>query len=367
MMEVAFADLGRTVAAERADLDAAVARVLDSGRFVLGEEVAAFESELSARLGGGHAVGVASGTDAIELALRALGVGPGAEVVTQANTCVPTVAAIARAGATPVLCDADPETGAMDAASLEGAIGPRTEAIVPVHLYGQVGPIEEIARIADAAGAAVVEDCAQALGATLRGRAAGTLGRAGAFSFYPTKNLGALGDGGAVATVDPELADRLRMLRVYGANSAGTHPLPGVNSRLDELQAAILRSRLATLEARNARRTQIAGHYTEALADSRAMPLGVLPDRDHAWHLFVVRSPDRDAFRDALAARGIGTLVHYPRAIHQVDAYSELGSGPVPLDGAEQLAAEVLSLPLYPELADAEVEYVAATAGELAR
>ena len=365
-MEVSFADLGRAVAADRAALDEAAARVLDSGRFVLGDEVAGFESELAASLGAGHAVGVASGTDAIELALRGLGVGPGDEVVTQANTCVPTVAAIVRAGATPVLCDADEETGTLDVTSLEAAVGPKTRAIVPVHLYGQVGPIDEVIAIAEAAGAVVVEDCAQAIGAAIRGRAAGTLGDAGAFSFYPTKNLGALGDGGCVVTADDGLVDRLRMLRVYGAADDGCD-LEGVNSRLDELQAAILRVRLTTLDERNARRREIADHYRDALMDSAAAPLDLLPDREHAWHLFVVRVAERERYRERLAERGVGTLVHYPRAIYQHEAYSRLGSGQVPLGGAQRLAAEVLSLPLYPELSDAEVEYVAATAGELAR
>jgi len=367
MMEVAFADLGRGVAVDRDVLDDALARVLDSGRFVLGQEVASFERELATALGASHAVGVASGTDAIELALRALGVGPGDEVVTQANTCVPTVAAIARAGATPVLCDADAETAALDPASLEAAVGSRTRAIVPVHLYGQIGPMEEVRRIADGAGAAVVEDCAQAIAASLGGRPAGTLGDAAAFSFYPTKNLGALGDGGAVLTADDGTAERLRMIRTYGAAPGGELPLAGVNSRLDELQAALLRARLPLLAERTERRRAIAARYAEALEGSAAPPLRVLPGREHARHLFVVRSSDREAFRAALAERGVGTLVHYDRAIHQFDAYAELAGGPVPLATAERLGAEVVSLPLYPELSDAEVEYVASSAAEAAR
>ena len=368
MMEVAFANLGRAVAADRDELDAAVARVLASGRFVLGDEVAGFERELPAALGAaGPAIGVASGTDAIELALRGLGVGPGDEVVTQANTCVPTVAAIARSGATPVLCDADPETAMIDPGSLEAAVGPRTKAAVPVHLYGQVGPVEEVARIAEAAGAAMVEDCAQALGASCDGRAAGSFGDAAAFSFYPTKNLAALGDGGAVLASDPEVAQRVRMLRVYGGGKDGGHPLAGVNSRLDELQAAVLRARLPKVAERGERRRAIAAHYLDALADSAAAPLRVLPDREHAWHLFAVRAPDRERFRARLRDRGVGTLVHYDHAIHQLQAFAALGAGPVPLEGAETLAREVVSLPLYPELSDAEVEYVASSAADAAR
>ena len=365
MMEVAFADLGRGVAADRDALDAAIARVLDSGRFVLGDEVAALERELAGALGAAHAVGVASGTDAIELALRAIGAGPGDEVVTQANTCVPTVAAIARTGATPVLCDADPETAAIDLGSLEAAVGPRTRAVVPVHLYGQICPVDDVRRIAEAAGAGVVEDCAQAAGASFAGRPAGRFGDAGAFSFYPTKNLAALGDGGAVVAGD-EVAERIRMLRVYGADPGGGHPLAGVNSRLDELQAAILRARLPGLAARAERRRAIARHYLDALDASSVRPLRVLPDREHAWHLFVVRAPDRGRYRAALADRGIGTMVHYERPIHRLEAFAGLGDGGVGLAGAERLAAEVVSLPLHPELSDAEVEYVAGSAADAA-
>ena len=364
-MEVAFADLGRAVAAERTQLDTAIAEVIDSGRFVLGAQVEAFEQEFAQASGAAEATGVASGTDAIELALRGLGVGPGDEVITQANTCVPTVAAIARTGATPVLCDVEPDSALMDMRSLDAAIGDRTRAIVPVHLYGQMCEMEEVIRLAEAAGAIVVEDCAQAVGATLRGRHAGTVGDAGAFSFYPTKNLAGLGDGGAVIAESAEVVDRVRMLRVYGA-ARRHHPLAGVNSRLDEIQAAILRVRLPSLEACNRRRQAIATHYHDVLQHSAARPFARLAGREHVFHLFVVRVADRERFREALAARGVGTLVHYPHAIHQLDAYSELNTGRVPLDVSLRLADEVVSLPLYPELSDAEVEYVASTVASVA-
>jgi dTDP-4-amino-4,6-dideoxygalactose transaminase len=366
-VRVPFANLRRMVDQLRPELDGAVARVLDSGRFLCGREGEDFEREFASWIGTAHAVGCASGTDAIELILRAARIGSGDEVVTQANTCVPTIAAIARAGATPVLCDVEPDAGTIDPGSLERALSPRTRALIPVHLYGQTGDIDRVAEMAHAAGAAVVEDCAQAHGAATRGRAAGTIGVAGAFSFYPTKNLGGFGDGGAVATSDAELAERLRLVRQYGQADRHQHVAEGVNSRLDEVQAALLRVRLAHLEAGNARRIAIADHYTDALAGTSVEPLTRLPDRTHVFHLFVVRAPDRERFRAALEERGVATLVHYPRPIHGHPPYEQLGRGPVPLINAERLSERVVSLPIYPELTDAEVEYVASAARDAAR
>jgi dTDP-4-amino-4,6-dideoxygalactose transaminase len=357
-MKVAFADLARATERSRAELESAISRVLDSGWYILGDEGRAFETEFAAAVGAPHAVAVASGTDAIELALRALGVGPGHEVVTQANTCVPTVAAIERSGATPVLCDVEPRAGTMDPASLERAVTPRTRAVVPVHLYGQVGDLDAVLALCSDHDVAVVEDCAQAHGATLAGKGAGTFGAAGAFSFYPTKNLGALGDGGAVVTSDDSLAERLRLLRQYGQTDRYNHAARGVNSRLDELQAAILRARLPHLEAGNARRNAIAARYDATLARSAVRPLKRLPDRDHAFHLYVVAAPDRKTFQHALEAREVGTLVHYPQPIHGHRPYRSLAKVDVPLSVCEELAAHVVSLPLYPELTDAEVDHV---------
>jgi dTDP-4-amino-4,6-dideoxygalactose transaminase len=354
-MRVAFANFRRTVEQMRPELDAAVARVLDSGWFLLGKEGEGFESEFARWVGAPHAVGCASGTDAIELALRAAGIGAGDEVVTQANTCVPTVAAITRAGATPVLCDVEPEAGTIDPESL-------ARALVPVHLYGQVGDIGAVMDVAAAHGLPVIEDCAQAHGAKADGRAAGTTGIAGAFSFYPTKNLGAFGDGGAVTTSDAELDARLRLVRQYGQADRYHHVAEGVNSRLDEIQAAILRVRLARLDADTARRVAIAERYTEALDGSAVQPLRRLPGRDHVYHLFVVKAPDRDAFRAALDEQGVATLVHYPEPIHGHEPYRELGRGPVPLTVSEELSGQVVSLPIYPELTDDEVEHVAQAA-----
>src|SRR3954454_2559112 len=280
-MRVAFANFRRTVEGLRPELDAAVARVLDSGWFLLGREGEDFEREFAAWVGTSHAVGCASGTDAIELILRAAGIGEGDEVITQANTCVPTVAAIARAGATPVLCDVEPEAGTIDPASLERALSPRTRAVVPVHLYGQIGDVDAVTELARDAGVAVIEDCAQAHGASAGGRAAGTIGVAGAFSFYPTKNLGGFGDGGAVTTSDAELDERLRLVRHYGQANRYEHVAEGVNSRLDEIQAALLRVRLAHLAEGNARPRAIARHYADALAGSPVEPLRQLPNREN--------------------------------------------------------------------------------------
>lgn len=361
-LTVPFAAPARAIAAQRAALDAATARVMDSGRLLLGAEGRAFEEELAAWAGARHAVGVASGTDAIELALRALGVGPGDEVVTQANTCVPTVAAIERAGATPVLCDADPATATVDVASMGAAITDRTRALIPVHLYGQCADMDPILAL----GVPVIEDCAQAHGASYRGRRAGTMGALGAFSFYPTKNLGALGDGGAVVTGDPALDERLRLLRQYGQADRYEHVIRGVNSRLDELQAAYLRVRLALLDDGLARRRAIAARYDEALAGAAgAVPLARPEDTEHALHLYVVRAAQRDRFRAALDAGGVATLIHYPHPVHGHEPYRTLGQGRA-LAGAEELARTVVSLPLYPELTDDEVDHVARTAADAA-
>jgi dTDP-4-amino-4,6-dideoxygalactose transaminase len=359
-VQVPFADLRRTTAAVRAELDAATARVLDSGWFVMGDEGRAFEREFAEWCGTAHAVGCASGTDAIELALRALGVGPGDEVVTQANTCVPTVAGIERAGATPVLCDVEPEAGTMDAESLRRTIGPDTRAVVPVHLYGQCTDVDALR---DAAGGLpLVEDCAQAHGAALRGRPAGTMGELGTFSFYPTKNLGAVGDGGAVVTADAALDERLRLIRTYGEAERYVHVEHGVNSRLDELQAALLRAKLPRLTAWNERRAAIAATYDAALEGTPVRPLARLPDRRAVFHLYVVLTGAREAFRARLSDAGVGTLVHYPQPIHAYAPYRDLRRDPGGLAAAEALAAEVVSLPLYPELTDGEVEHVAAAA-----
>jgi len=349
-VSVPFLDLSREVDALRPELDAAVAGVLDRARFVLGDRVAELERRFAAFCGAGHAVGVASGTDALTIALQAVGVEPGAEVVVPANTCIPTVAGVEAAGAVPVLADVDPRTWTLDPASARAALSERTAAVVPVHLYGLCADVEALSTL----GPPVVEDAAQAHGAAAHGRRAGTLGAAAAFSFYPTKNLGALGDGGAVVTDDEQVAAAARQLRAYGERERYESVRSGRNSRLDELQAALLLAKLPRLEAWNARRRQIAARYDELDLERQHVPDGFL----HAYHLYVVRARDRDATRRRLAERGVETLVHYPRAVHQHPGYAHLARPE--LDVSEELGGQVLSLPLNPWLRDDEVEAVVA-------
>jgi dTDP-4-amino-4,6-dideoxygalactose transaminase len=352
---VRFLDLARQVRALRQEVEDAVAAVLGEARFVGGSAIEAFEREFAAYCGAGHCVGVASGTDALTIALRALGIGRGDDVLTAANTCVPTVAAIEAAGATPVLVDPDPGTFTIDPELLEAALTERTRAIVPVHLYGRCADMEPIVAFARTHGLKVVEDAAQAHGAEYGGRRAGTLADAAAFSFYPTKNLGALGDAGAVVTSDAETAERAWLLRNYGERARYDSVVTGTNSRLDTLQAALLLTKLPHLDRWNRRRRELAARYREGLADAdvRLPPA----DEGHAYHLFVVRAAGREALRRSLEERGVQTLVHYPKAIHQHPAYERLAArGSLPV--SERLAAEVLSLPLYPELADAEADEV---------
>jgi len=347
---------------------AAANRVLQSGWFVLGPEVERFEAAFAAYHGVGHAIGVASGTDAIELALRAAGIGPGDEVVTVAHTAVPTVCAIERAGAKPVLVEIDAVSYTMDPAAAAAAVTRRTKAILPVHLYGHPADMPALTRLAERRGLLVIEDCAQAHGARLGARRVGTFGQLGAFSFYPTKNLGACGDGGAVVTNDAQLAARLRRLRSYGQTARYRHVERGVNSRLDEIQAAILCAKLRHLDAHNAARRALAECY-DGLLEHVVRP-GIRtsgPEVEHVYHLYVVRHPQRDALQARLRARGVDTLVHYPVPVHLQEAYADLGYGRGELPVTESIAAEILSLPLYAGLTRAEVETVAAAVNHCAK
>jgi len=354
---VPFLDLSRRVASLRGELDAGIAAVLDAGRFVGGEPVERFEQEFAAWVGAGHAIGVASGTDAIEIALRAVGVGPGDEVITVANTCIPTIAGIEATGATPVLVDAELDSLTIDPERVAAAVGPRTRAIVPVHLYGRCADMDAILSVAAEHGLKVVEDAAQAHGASWAGRSAGTMGDAAAFSFYPTKNLGALGDGGAVVTNDAAVAELARTLRTYGEVSQYKTVRRGTNSRLDTLQAAILSIALRHVDAGNGRRREIAERYAAAAADGELPAPSDPPGGRHVYHLYVLPVADREAFRAQLEGVGVQTLVHYPRAIHQHEPYRDVARVGA-LGVSEWLAGSVVSVPLYPELTDDEAAVV---------
>jgi dTDP-4-amino-4,6-dideoxygalactose transaminase len=345
--------------AAQTEIDEAVRRVLQSGHYILGPEGEAFEREFSEWLGVTGTVGVANGTDALELALRALGIGPGDKVVTVANTVTATVSAIIATGARAVFAEIEPTTLLMDVAALEGMLGtlrdPKIKAVVPVHLYGQAVDMPRLMEVAAKHNLAVLEDCAQAHGAAIGGRKAGTWGRLAAFSFYPTKNLGALGDGGAVSGSDAALLEQVRLLRQYGWRKRYVSELSGRNSRLDELQAAILRVRLGRLDAENARRAVIAIRYLDGL---KAVPL-TLPAPaggcTHCWHQFVVRTPRRDELRMHLEKKGILCGVLYPVPIHRQAAYHDAA---LSFPHTEQACAEVLSLPLHPGLTDEDVDRV---------
>jgi dTDP-3-amino-3,4,6-trideoxy-alpha-D-glucose transaminase len=354
---IPFNDLRPLVQRYRPTFDAALARVLDRGWFILGPEVEAFESEFAAYHGPGQqAVAVGHGTDAIELALRAAGIGPGDEVITTPLTAVPTVCAIEGAGARPVFADIDPRTCNIDAAAVRAAITPRTRAVVPVHLYGRPADMPAILEVARSASLLVIEDCAQAHGARIGGRLVGTFGDAAAFSFYPTKNLGAFGDAGAVLTADAVLAERVRRLRNYGQADRYQHVERGVNSRLDDIQAALLRVLLARLDEHNDERRRLAARYRRQLRGV-GLPADE-PGLHHVYHLFVVRHPDRDALQRRLRECGVGSMSHYPRPVHLQPAYADLGYPEGSLPAAERAAREVLSLPLYVGLADAQVDHV---------
>ena len=334
----------------------AIDRVIARGWFVLGPEVEAFEAEFATACGAEHAVGVGTGTDALALALRALGVGPGDEVITSPLTAAFTALAVVMAGATPTFADIDDARLTIDPDAVEAAITPRTKAIMPVHLYGQAADMTRLVAVAKRHGLAIVEDACQAHLATSGGRPVGTIGDIGAFSFYPTKNLGALGDGGAVVTNDAALASRVRRLRDGGQASRYDHVDCGVNSRLDEIQAAILRARLPLLPAWTERRRALARRYRAALAGG---PVNVPPECDpgHAYHLFPVRAVDRPGFMAHLETHGIGALVHYPTPVPRQRAFAPFNPAPSPV--ADRVCREVCSLPLHPRLTDTEADLIA--------
>ena len=348
--------------AHRDEIDSAIQRVLKSGRYVLGEEVSAFEKEFSHFLNTSHCIGVNSGTDALQIALRAIDIGSGDDVITVSHTAVATVAAIELVGATPVLCDIDLATFNLDPARLEPLITDRTKAVIVVHLYGQPAPMDEILTIAKRHGLKIIEDCAQAPGARMNGRRVGSIGDIGCFSFYPTKNLGAIGDAGAVVTNEFGLATRIRRLREYGWDEERNSGEPGLNSRMDEIQAAILRVKLPHLDADNEKRRAVAARYDAALSETSLVLPARTSEGEQVFHLYVVRCASlemRDKLRQGLKTRGIGSSVHYPTPVHLQPAYINRIAAPTQrLSVSENVANTVLSLPMYPELCDADLESV---------
>jgi len=357
-ISVPFCELRRQYPAIKEEIDQAVARVLNRGWFILGEEVLAFEEEFAAYCGAAYGVGVGSGTEALHLALLACGVEPGDEVITVPNTAVATVAAIELAGATPVFVDIDPASYNMDISQVEGKITPRSKVLLPVHLYGQAADLGPLLSLAEGQGLMVVEDAAQAHGTTYKGRRL-PQGDEGCFSFYPTKNLGAYGDGGMVVTDDARIAERVRLLRQYGWKKRYISSIRGLNSRLDELQAAILRVKLKHLDEWNEARRRWAVLYNELLTGSEVVRPQQSSYGEHVYYLYVIRSQHRDELQRFLDQRGISTLIHYPVPIHLMEAYSGLGYGPGSFPQAEEHCRQVLSLPLYPEITEQEVEMVA--------
>jgi dTDP-3-amino-3,4,6-trideoxy-alpha-D-glucose transaminase len=364
-LAVPFVRLDRDDPALLDELMLEVRAVAEDSAFILGRHVEAFENEFAEYCETDHAVGVGSGTDALALTLRALGVGPGDEVVIPANTFIATAEAVSIAGARPRLVDPDPETGLLTAEGVAQALSPRVRCIMPVHLYGATVDMDPILDLARTAGIPVVEDACQAHGARYRGRRVGSLGEAGCFSFYPAKNLGAWGDGGAVATNSEAIADRVRLLRSHGERPRYRHREVGTTARLDGLQAAILRVKLRRLDDWNDQRRQAASDLRRALSGAQVeLPAAPGPDGDHVYHLFVVQCEDRDGLREELSARGIASAVHYPVPIHLSEAYADLGheAGDFPI--AEAMAETVCSLPIYPGMTSAEARIVGAAVSE---
>lgn len=359
------ADPGAGYRAHKEEIDAAALRALGSGWYILGKEGEAFEREYAAWQGQKRAVGCANGTDALALTLRGMGIGPGCTVVTVSHTAVATVAAIEMTGATPLLVDIDPDTFTMDPDELVAVLDdpppglPPIRAIIPVHLYGQACDLDPMLAACKAHGVQVIEDCSQAHGATLTGRKVGTMGDAACFSLYPTKNLGALGDGGVLTTDDEALADRIGAIRQYGWKERYISDGVGVNSRLDEIQAAILRVKLNYLDAGNARRQAIAAAYDEALSGTRYAAPARREGSGHVFHQYVLRVPERAALMARLRAEGVATAIHYPSPVHLQPAYrGRTPLGPAGCAETARAAAEVMSLPMFPELTDAQVGHV---------
>lgn len=358
-MEVPFAAFQPMHDPLRPALNAAFARVMDRSQFIQGAECQAFEAEFAEYCGTKHCIGVGNGLDALTLILRAMGIGAGDEVILPANTFIATALAVSCCGAAPVLAEPCLASRNLDPARLEEKITPRTRAVIAVHLQGRTADMDALCAIAKKHGLRLIEDAAQAHGARYKGRRAGALGDAAGFSFYPGKNLGALGDGGCVTTNSDELAERVRTLANYGAGSKYHHLCQGVNSRLDELQAAMLRVKLPCLERWNSARRAVAARYLAGIRNPRlTLPLPSSPEYEHIYHVFALLCPQRDALEAHLAGYGIGTVKHYPIPIHLQPAYSYLGLGPGSLPAAEQIARTTLSIPMYYGMTNEQVDYI---------
>ncbi|GAB4548424.1 MAG: DegT/DnrJ/EryC1/StrS family aminotransferase [Anaerolineae bacterium] len=364
MTSVPVLDLQAQYQSIKDEIDQAVLGVMASGYFVLGPNVKALETELAEYVGCRYGVGVASGTDALRLSLEALGIGRGDEVITTPFTFVATANTISHTGARPVFVDIDPRTYNIAPAQIEAAITERTRAIIPVHLYGQPAEMDAIMDIARRHKLYVIEDCAQAIGAEDNGRQVGSFGELACFSFYPTKNLGAFGDGGMVTTNDPDLAERIQVLRQQGSKTRYYHDVLGFNSRLDEIQAALLRVKLRHLDAWQARRRQIAAQYDRLLSGLGVETPYVRPGVTHVYHQYTIRAARRDELHEFLKERGIGTMIYYPLPLHLQKMYADLGYSQGSLPVSEEAGQQVLSLPMYPELSDGQVQSVVDAIGE---
>jgi dTDP-3-amino-3,4,6-trideoxy-alpha-D-glucose transaminase len=341
------------------ELLAVVERVARQGAFTMGAELEAFEQEFAEYCGAPYAVGVSSGTEALILALKGLGIGAGDEVIVPANSFIATAEAVSLAGARPVLVDVDPSTHLITADAVEEAIGPRTRAVIPVHLMGSTVDMKALLAVTKPAGLKVIEDTAQAHGAYVDGQRVGTIGDVGCFSFYPTKNLGGWGDGGGIVTADKAVADRIRLIRSHGEQPRYHHKVVGTTARLDALQAALLRVKLRRLDGWNDDRRRLGAALRAGLeGTSVELPTPATADGDHVYHLFIVRTPDREALREHLDAHGIASAVHYPIPIHRTEAYADLGMEAGSLPVAERLAEEILTLPLFPTMSDEDVDRI---------
>lgn len=359
---VPFGNLHLDYLCEKEKIDRAIQDVLNSGWFVLGKTLEAFEAAFAEYLGIPNGIGVGSGTEAIHLALVACGIKPGDEVITVANTCVPTLSAITFARGIPVLVDIDPVTYTIDPSKIEERITPRTRFVVPVHLYGQCADMDPICEIARRYGIKVIEDCAQAHGATYKGRFAGTMGEAGCYSFYPSKNLGAYGDAGMIVCRDAGIAERVRMLRNYGQSKRYYHDIKGFNSRMDEIQAAILLAKLPDLDRNNQRRIHIAAMYTESFSGIDWLICStVAAKRHHVFHIYVVRVPNRQAVQEYLHLQNVSTMVHYPIPIHRQTSYVECLNQATYLPVTDEQSGQIMSLPIYPQMTDEQVNHVIAS------